>query len=371
MNKEAPASILETPITGTLRSRLDQIRRRHAELEHAIQQPEAQTNRLRFQELLKEHGGNAELVALYDDYLKVEHDLGDAHALAESGDPEIAALGRAELATLEGERGAAARRIRERFLDSEVDGSDSNAIVEIRAGTGGEEAALFAADIYRMYLLYAESERWKVEVLDASRTDLGGYKEIIFTVSGRGAFGRLRFESGGHRVQRVPASEAQGRIHTSAITVAVLEEVEETEGEILDKDLRIDTFCASGPGGQKVNKTASAVRITHLPTGLVVSIQDEKSQHKNRAKAMKVLRSRLRDRERQERQQKEDALRRSLIGSGDRSDRIRTYNFPQNRVTDHRIGVSLYALDRFLLGEIGSLIDQLVAKDREERVQAL
>ncbi|MCI0651422.1 MAG: peptide chain release factor 1 [Planctomycetes bacterium] len=362
---------MEAPIEGTLRGRLSEIVTRHGELETTLAAPESQLDRARYQELLKEHGAKATLVGYCKEYIALESDLLEARRMAAGSDAELRELAAAELEPLAERLAASARRIREFILDSQIDGADANAIVEIRAGTGGDEAALFAADVFKMYSLYADSQRWKLEVLSASDTSLGGYKDITFQVNGRGVYARLRFESGGHRVQRVPATETQGRIHTSAITVAVMQEVEEAEVAIHEKDLRVDTYCASGPGGQKVNKTASAVRITHIPTGIVVAIQDEKSQHKNRAKALKVLRSRIREAELRERREKEDALRRSLIGSGDRSDRIRTYNFPQNRVTDHRINVSIYALDRFMLGDIGGLLDQLAARDREERVQML
>ena len=371
MSKDDGQKFLEAPIEGKLLDRLVEIASRHAELEESLGDPDAQSDRVRFQEILKEHGEKAEIVGLYKAYQTLDDDFVEAKSLSESEDEDERELGLSELEGLEGQRATAARQVREHILDREVEGSEGNAIIEVRAGTGGDEAALFVNDVFKMYSLYAEAKRWKIEVLSSQATDLGGYREITFAMNGRGAFGRMRFESGGHRVQRVPETETQGRIHTSAITVAVLPEVEETEVEILDKDLRIDTFCASGPGGQKVNKTASAVRITHEPTGIVVSIQDEKSQHKNKAKALKVLRSRIRDKELSERQEKEGELRRSLIGSGDRSDRIRTYNFPQSRVTDHRIGVSLYSLDRFMAGDIDPMLDQLASHDREQRVQSL
>jgi len=244
-----------------------------------------------------------------------------------------------------------------------------NAILEIRAGTGGDEAALFAADLFRMYQRYAELHGWKVEVMSANATGIGGYKEIIASVSGRDVFARLKFESGVHRVQRVPETEASGRIHTSAATVAVLPEAEDVDIEISENDLRVDTYRSSGPGGQSVNTTDSAVRITHLPSGIVVTQQDEKSQHKNRAKAMRVLRARLYDHERQRQQDERAASRRSQVGSGDRSERIRTYNFPQGRVTDHRIGLTLHKLDRVLDGEaLDELIDALTTEDQAARL---
>ena len=245
---------------------------------------------------------------------------------------------------------------------------ERNVILEIRAGTGGDEASLFAGNLFRMYERYAASQHWTTEVIAASDGSKGGYKEIVAEIRGRGAFAKLKFESGVHRVQRVPETEAQGRIHTSAATVAVLPEVEDVDIEIKDDDLKIDTFRSSGPGGQHVNKTSSAVRITHLPSGLVVSCQDEKSQHKNRSKAMRILRSRLYDKRMQDERAQRDAQRRTLIGTGDRSQRIRTYNFPDNRVTDHRIGLSLYRLDSIIMGDMDELLDALRKFDREQRL---
>jgi peptide chain release factor 1 len=242
-------------------------------------------------------------------------------------------------------------------------------IVEIRAGTGGEEAGLFAADLFRMYSRYAERQGWHTEVLNANATDIGGFKEIIFLIDGKGSYSRLKFESGVHRVQRIPSTESGGRIHTSAATVVVLPEAEVVDVDIDPNDLRIDVFCASGHGGQSVNTTQSAVRITHLPSGIVVSMQDEKSQHKNKDKAMKVLMARLLDRAQEEHQQKMSSTRKSMVGSGDRSERIRTYNFPQNRVTDHRVGLTLHRLDTILMGDLDEIIDTLVTTDQAERLK--
>ncbi|MHC4934872.1 MAG: peptide chain release factor 1 [Planctomycetota bacterium] len=362
---------LTAPIEGKLLENLAAKESRFVKLEELLGDPDTQGDGARFQEILKEHGRALSLVSLFRDYRKQRGDLDEALELAEGGDdPELKELALAEVEPLEAACREAARAIRVALLDQQAGDAD-DAILEIRAGAGGDEAALFVADLFKMYSFYCEKHRYKVEVLEEASTDLGGYKEIIFGVKGKGAFGRLCFESGGHRVQRVPATETQGRIHTSAVTVAVMPEAEEGEIEIADKDLRIDTFCASGPGGQKVNKTASAVRITHLPTGTVVSIQDEKSQHKNKAKALRVLRSRIKEAQDRERHEKEASLRRSLIGTGDRSDRIRTYNYPQNRITDHRINLSVHGLERFMAGELDEMIDQLVAHDREERVQHL
>jgi len=248
---------------------------------------------------------------------------------------------------------------------------DKNVIMEIRGAAGGDEAALFAGDLYRMYSRYAESQRWKIEVIEASSTGVGGYKEIIFMINGHGAYSKLKFENGAHRVQRVPETESGGRIHTSTATVAVLPEAEEVEVEIHEKDIRVDTFASSGPGGQSVNTTMSAVRLTHLPTGIVVSCQDEKSQIKNKEKAMKVLRARVYDKFQQEAQAEYDANRKSAVGTGDRSERIRTYNFPQNRVTDHRIGLTIQKLDQILQGKLDEIIDALILEDQSSKLESV
>ena len=362
-------SFLIAPIEGQLLENLGKKVSRFEELEELIGDPDMQSDRAKFQEILKEHGMLAALVTLIRDYQKSAQDLEEAKELAEADDdPDMKELALAEVEPLEEKCREGAKAIRVLLLDQSA-GGESDAIFEIRAGAGGDEAALFAADLFKMYSFYCEKHRLKLEIIEANETDLGGYKEITFGI--KGAYGRFCFESGGHRVQRVPATETQGRIHTSAVTVAVMPEAEETEIDIAEKDLRIDTFCASGPGGQKVNKTASAVRITHVPTGIVVSIQDEKSQHKNKSKALRVLRSRIKEAEDRKRQEEEATLRRSLIGTGDRSDRIRTYNYPQNRITDHRINVSVHGLERFMAGDIDDMLDQLIAHDREERVQHL
>ena len=285
-------------------------------------------------------------------------------------DPEMAALARAELAALEERIEALQRRLRELLLPKDA-ADERDVILEVRAGTGGEEAALFAADLFRMYQRYAQGRGWRVEVMSASESERGGYKEIVAAIAGTGAYARLKYESGVHRVQRVPETESGGRIHTSAATVAVLPEAEEVDVAIDEKDLRIDVFRASGPGGQSVNTTDSAVRITHLPTGITVSQQDEKSQHRNKAKALKVLRARLYERERRKAREQRAEQRRGQIGSGDRSERIRTYNFPQGRVTDHRIGKTLHKLEQVLAGEaLDELIDALAAAERAARLAA-
>jgi peptide chain release factor 1 len=326
-----------------------------------------------FVRLSKEH---AELKPVIDSIVAWRAATKELHDLEEiiedrSGDPEMRALAEDEVYDVRKRVHELENQVRVELLPKDA-ADEKNAILEIRAGTGGEEAALFAGVLLRMYQRYAELHRFKFEVISASETDLGGYKEAIISISGPGAYARLKFESGVHRVQRVPTTEAGGRIHTSAATVAVLPEAEEVDIAINEKDLRIDVFRSSGPGGQSVNTTDSAVRITHIPTGLVVQQQDEKSQHKNRAKAMKVLRARLYERERERADEERASARRGQVGSGDRSERIRTYNYPQGRVTDHRIGLTLHKLDQMLLGEaLDELIDALIAEDQASRLAAM
>ncbi|HEX9808961.1 MAG TPA: peptide chain release factor 1 [Alphaproteobacteria bacterium] len=315
----------------------------------------------------------SEVVARIGEWKKVRAEIAELAAMvaAEGEDAEVKALARDELAVLEKRLPDLEDAIRIALLPRD-EADARNAILEVRAGTGGEEAALFAADLFRMYQRYAETRGWRFEVMEVAETAKGGFKEAIAGIAGADVFARLKFESGVHRVQRVPETEAQGRVHTSAATVAVLPEAEEVDVEISDKDLRIDVFRSSGPGGQSVNTTDSAVRITHVPTGIVVSQQDEKSQHKNKAKAMKILRARLFDRMRAERDAERAASRRSQVGSGDRSERIRTYNFPQGRVTDHRIGLTLHKIERVLAGEaLDEIIDALIAHDQASRLAAM
>jgi len=319
--------------------------------------------------MAKEYADLKPIVEAVSDLRGVQKEMADLKALIadKATDAEMKALAEDELNGLKGKLPGLEKKVQLMLLPA--DAADAkNAILEIRAGTGGEEAALFAADLFRMYQRYAEGRRWKFELMSLSETGRGGYKEAIASVSGRGVFARLKFESGVHRVQRVPETEASGRIHTSAATVAVMPEAEEVDIRIEDKDLRIDVFRSSGPGGQSVNTTDSAVRVTHLPTGIVVSQQDEKSQHKNRAKAMRVLRARLYERERERAEAERAATRKSQVGTGDRSERIRTYNFPESRVTDHRIGITLHKLDRVLDGELDEFIDALVADDQARRL---
>jgi peptide chain release factor 1 len=326
-----------------------------------------------FVKLSKEHAELAPVIAAVDAYRMANRQLADAEALIadRSSDSEMRALAEEERAELKERVARLEHDLQIRLLPKDA-ADDSSAILEIRAGTGGDEAALFAGDLLKMYTRYAQLQGWKTELMSLSESDLGGVKEAVLEVAGQGAFAKLKFESGGHRVQRVPETEAGGRIHTSAATVAVLPEAEDVDIDIDEKDLRIDVYRASGAGGQHVNKTESAVRITHLPTGLAVAMQEEKSQHKNKAKAMKLLKARLYDAERERVDSARAAERKGLIGSGDRSERIRTYNFPQGRVTDHRINLTLYKLDRIITGdELSDVIDALVAEDQASRLAAM
>ncbi|HVP83854.1 MAG TPA: peptide chain release factor 1 [Rhizomicrobium sp.] len=326
-----------------------------------------------FVKLSKEHAELAPVIAAVDAYRTANRQLADAEALIAdpSSDSEMRALAEEERAELKERVAKLEHDLQIQLLPKDA-ADDSSAILEIRAGTGGDEAALFAGDLLKMYTRYAQLQGWKAELMSLSESDLGGVKEAVLEVAGQGAFAKLKFESGGHRVQRVPETEAGGRIHTSAATVAVLPEAEDVDINIDEKDLRIDVYRASGAGGQHVNKTESAVRITHLPTGLAVAMQEEKSQHKNKAKAMKLLKARLYDAERERVDSARAAERKGLIGSGDRSERIRTYNFPQGRVTDHRINLTLYKLDRIITGdELSDVIDALVAEDQASRLAAL
>jgi peptide chain release factor 1 len=350
--------------------RLQAIEDRYNQLSDLLCDPEVINNPEKLRTYAKEQADIEETVQVFREYKKVVQGIADAKSMfQEKLDDEMRELVKMELDELT-EREADLKEKLTVLLLPKDPNDDKNVIVEIRGAVGGEEAALFAGDLFRMYTRYAERNGWKIDVIDAAETDLGGYKEIIFMVNGKGAYSKLKFESGGHRVQRVPATESGGRIHTSMATVAVLPEVEEVEVEIHEKDLRIDTFCSTGPGGQSVNTTQSAIRITHLPTGIVVSCQDEKSQLKNKEKALKVLRARLYEKQQQEQQAELAAARKSQVGSGDRSERIRTYNFPQSRVTDHRIGLTLHRLDAVLQGDLDEIINTLIAAERSEQLKA-
>lgn len=349
--------------------KLEAIENKYLELESLISDPEVLADIGRWQKYNQEHAALTEIVEKYRRYKKVSSELADNKTmLAEENDSEFKKLLESEIASLTEQKEIFEQELPILLLPKDPN-DDKNVIIEIRGGVGGEEAALFAGDLFRMYSRYAEEKGWKCEMLDANATELGGFKEVSFCVEGHGAYSRFKYESGTHRVQRVPETESGGRIHTSAVTVAVLPEVEEVEIDIKQSDLRIDTYRASGAGGQYVNKTDSAIRITHLPTGIVVQCQDEKSQLKNKEKAMRVLRARLNDGAQRTQRDEIAADRKSQVGSGDRSQRIRTYNFPQGRVTDHRIGLTLHKLDSVLNGELDEIINALITADQAERLQ--
>jgi peptide chain release factor 1 len=338
---------------------------RFEQLENDLVNPDVLANSNRLAQTAREHGSLVRLASKYRRFKSIIDQITEARVMAESSDADMRELAEAELESLREER----EQIWDELLGLTIGGEDANrtrCIMEIRAGTGGDEAALFARDLYEMYKHHAEAKGWKMEIMDASATELGGFKELSLGLEGEGVYRELQYESGGHRVQRVPDTETQGRIHTSAATVAVMAEPEDVEINIKPEDYRLDKFCASGPGGQHVNKTESAVRLTHLETGIVVQCQDEKSQHKNLAKALRVLKSRVYDHWQQIEDQKRSSERKSLVGSGDRSQRIRTYNYPQNRLTDHRIGLTLYKLDQILAGDLQPVTDAMIEYDRQQ-----
>ena len=352
--------------------KLDAMTERYQELEELLATPEVTSNPAKLRALSKEFGSLAKHVRGYRALRELQARQAEAASLIgdDGDDPELRQLAEEEIATVEAAIEQAEEEIAELLITEDEDAA-RDVIVEIRAGTGGDEAALFVADLFRMYQKLAERKGWKLEVLDSSPTDIGGFKEIIFELEGQDVYRLMQFESGVHRVQRIPATESSGRRHTSAVTVAVLPAAEEVDVEINEDDLEWDIFRSSGPGGQSVNKTSSAVRLTHGPTGIVVSMQDERSQHKNRAKALRVLRSRLYERKRAEGARARGDMRRSQVGSGDRSERIRTYNFPANRLSDHRIGLTLYSLSQIMLGELDEVIDALLEHDREQRLSEI
>ncbi len=350
--------------------KLDGIKAKYDELGSQLGDPGIAANPREYQKIAKEHGRLQALVQAYERFQTVEAELEENELLAYDDDPDLRKMVRDELERLREERETLAVRIRTLLIPPDpLD--EKNIFIEIRAGTGGDEAALFAADLFRMYARYAERKGWRVEITSTNETDHGGYREVVAQIIGADVYSHLKYEKGTHRVQRVPTTESQGRIHTSAVTVAVLPEVDDVEIDIKTEDLRIDTFRASGAGGQHVNKTESAIRITHIPSGLVVSCQDEKSQHKNKARAMKLLKSRLFDMQHEQQQASIAAERREQVGSGDRSERIRTYNFPQNRVSEHRINLTLYNLDQVIEGELGGVVEPLQAHYRTEALKAL
>ena len=348
--------------------KLDFILEKYEELSMKVSDPDVINNQPLWQKYIKEMGEMEPIVNKYKEYKKAKEEISEAKEMLDSGDEELKELAKMELSELEDKLPQMEEDLKILLLPKDPN-DEKNVFLEIRAGTGGEEAALFAQDLLRMYLRYAERRGWKTEIMDANDTGIGGIKEAIVLIKGKGAYSRLKYESGTHRVQRVPETESSGRIHTSAATVAVLPEVDDVEVEINPNDVRVDVYRSSGNGGQCVNTTDSAVRLTHIPTGLVVTCQDEKSQIKNKEKAFKVLRSRLYDLKLQEQNDEISAERRSQVGSGDRSERIRTYNFPQGRVTDHRIGMPLYKLDGFLDGEIDEIIDGLITSDQAEKMK--
>jgi peptide chain release factor 1 len=349
--------------------KLAAVEERYVELENLLVSPDVIGNRKEFTKLSKERSAIEQIVHTYRAWKELQEQIEGNKSLVHDADEDVRAMALEELPGLKAENDALEERLKVLLLPRDPN-DDRNVLLEIRAGTGGEEASLFASELFRMYTRYAEARRWRVEILSSSETGLGGLKEIIALIEGQGAYSRLKFEGGVHRVQRVPETEGSGRIHTSAVTVAVLPEADEVDVHIDDKDLKIDVFRSSGPGGQSVNTTDSAVRVTHVPTNMVVSCQDEKSQLKNKAKALKILRSRLLERAQAEQHAEIAASRKSMVGTGDRSERIRTYNFPQSRVSDHRINLTLHSLDKTLEGDLDPLVDALITHYQAELLKS-
>lgn len=341
---------------------------RYEEINHKLSDPTVIANQDEYRKLMKEHSDLQEIVNKYREYKKINKDISDAKGMLDDKlDKDFRELVEAELKEAEEKLEVIKKELKILLIPKDPN-DERSVIVEIRSGAGGEEAALFAGVLFRMYTRYAERKRWKTEILDANPTELGGFKEVVFAIEARGAYSKLKFESGVHRVQRVPSTEASGRIHTSTVTVAVLPEVEEVDVDINPADLEIDTFRAGGAGGQHINKTESAIRITHVPSGIVVTCQDERSQHKNKDKAMKVLRSKLYEQAQEQQNSEVAQARKSQVGTGDRSERIRTYNYPQGRMTDHRIGLTLYKLEEILDGDIEDVIDALITTDQSQKL---
>ena len=350
-------------------NKLNNIEEKYENLEQLLSSPEIINDQNQYHKYAKALSDLQETVNVYRDLKKVSKELEEAQAMVmEEQDPELVAMAEGEAQELLARKEAVEAQLRVLLLPKDPH-DDKNVFVEIRAGAGGDEAGLFAGDLFRMYSRYSEGKNWKIEIVDSHTSDIGGFKEIVFMIKGHGAYSKLKYESGVHRVQRIPSTESGGRIHTSTATVAVLPEVEDVDIHIDPNDVRVDIFCSSGPGGQSVNTTQSAVRITHIPTGIVVSCQDEKSQHKNKDKAMKVLRARVGDKLQQEHRDEIDSNRKSQVGTGDRSERIRTYNFPQGRVTDHRVGLTLHKLDFVLQGQIDEIIEVLTSVDQAEKLK--
>lgn len=350
--------------------RLESLEARYDKLNELLSDPEVINDSKKLREYSKEQSDLQDVITAYREYKDVTTQLSDAKEMLEDEDDEMREMAKMEISELSEQKEELEERLRILLLPKDPN-DDKNVIMEVRGAAGGDEAALFAGDLFRMYSRYAESQGWKIDVMDSNTTGVGGFKEVVFMINGNGAYSKLKFENGAHRVQRVPETESGGRIHTSTATVVVMPEAEEVEVDINEKDIRVDTFASSGPGGQSVNTTMSAVRLTHEPTGIVVSIQDEKSQIKNKEKAMKVLRARIYDKFQQEAQAEYDQTRKSAVGSGDRSERIRTYNFPQNRVTDHRIGLTIQKLDQILEGKLDEVIDALIIEEQAKKMEEI